>query len=164
MRVLDVCVKKGCPKHRPPRKTQTARAGKSKAAVEKAYKREDDRRHKEQEAQRAWDQIRPQVLKAFVAHVKGQKVTPDLVSLAFGYERAEVVKLTGTLTVANMGQALAVHVGRRSAWNRANFIKEMKRFKFDVAAAEKKLRAVAKKKVPAKKTAKKRPARKAKKR
>ena len=170
MRILDVCAKKACPKHRPPAKptptggrASTAAADrKAGSATEPAWMVTNRKRQAEREA---WAKAMPGALRAFAYHVAAQPVDVALVAqvLAIGQHTKEIARITGgPLTKTNLGQALALNVAL-DTWDRASFVKATKRYGFTIAraakAAKKKAAKKATKKAATKKKATKKKAR-----
>lgn len=135
MRLLEVCATKGCRKHFPAR----ASAGNGRAGATGAREAQEEKakaeREAEERARKAWEQLLPQALAGFVAHVKSLPVTPELVKLVLGtWKVKEIEKLTGPVTSENLGQALAVSLLR--TYNRQMFLEAVKPFKFNLGAVE----------------------------
>lgn len=146
VRVLEVCVKKGCKKHRPPRPKSTA------AAVRKETKREAAVATEQIAAERRrqdWDRDKPKLLACFVDHVKGAKVTPALVEAFLGWQLETTKKIIGKVTAANMGQAMSVAVLMAGqTYDLASFKKRAAQFGFSTTAAMKAIRSSSKHRAP----------------
>ncbi len=125
VRVLTVCAKRGCPKHRPPK--PKPKAG-GKTSAKPSYQVEQERRQREE---LAWRALEPKILAAFVEQVKTQKVTAALVEATIGYDCKLIMKIlkVKALTASNMGQAMAIKQVL-GCWNQRQFIKAAKPFGF----------------------------------
>ena len=117
VRVLRACAKKGCPVHRP--KAKPAPAGEAKATGEQKrpqYEIDNERREVER---KAWEAELPEVAQAFAEHVKGLKLTPEMLGRLVRTD--DIVKhLDGwELTTETMGEAVAFEGVQ--VWNRDQF-------------------------------------------
>lgn len=144
-RVLTVCATKTCRKHFPPAKKKSAPKG---AAGKPAAPREDPFEVRERErkaAEQLWARVWPDVKRALVAQFDGAKVTADLVrAVARNYLRdydLQAVQKDFGIALADktIGQVLALTFFTQ--WTergaRAN---EAKRFRFDLAPFDAKLK------------------------
>ena len=119
VRLARVCAKKGCPVHRPPapkRQEGDTNVGEGTARGKPTWEVENEKREVER---KAWEAELPAVARAFAEHVKGLKLTPEL--LVGRFRTNDVAKhLDGwELTGETMGEAVAfdaVHV-----WSREQF-------------------------------------------
>ena len=165
MRILDVCAKKACPKHRPVAKPpstggRASTAAKAPSTAEPAWMVANRKRQAEREA---WEKARPGALKAFAAHVVAQPVDVALVTRVCedGYRAQDIKRLVGPITEANLGQALAVNL-ILSSYDRQSFVRTAKVHGFKLPrpakAAKKKASKKATKKAATKKKATKKKA------
>ena len=117
VRLARVCAKKGCPVHRP--KAEPAPAGEAKATGKQARPTWEVENEKREVERKAWEAELPAVARAFAEHVKGLKLTPELLGPLVRTD--DVTKhLDGwELTVETMGEAVAfecVHVCNREGF------------------------------------------------
>ena len=147
VRIIECCVQKGCKKHRPPKPKPSAAAAKKTGTAEQ---RRVDEQRKGEEVRAAWDRNSPKLLEAFVAHVKGAKVTPALVEAFIGYVLKSTKELIGKVTPENMGQAMSIAVlldGQ--CYDVASFRKGAKPFGFDTTKAMQAIATARKKEIKA---------------
>jgi len=112
---------------------------KKAAAVEKRQRdsyEEQERRWRE--ARKAWDALLAKAMPALAEHLKGAKLTTDLVvSLMSDWHRKQIEKLTGPITDKNIGQAVALCVViEGGTHDRAAFLRSVKPFKFNLGVVE----------------------------
>lgn len=150
-RLLDVCATKRCAKHFPPAPKPAAR---SKAAFASARDEQVNTRAVEQKAQEkakqdkeAWAALLKVAGPAFAAHVKGIKLTAALVSDTIGSWRVQRIKDTFgvALTDTTAAQVLCLNRVEGFTYNRGEFLRAVKPFKFDLGAVERKAKADQKK-------------------
>ena len=117
VRVLRACAKKGCPVHRP--KAKPAPAGEAKATGEQKRPTWEVKNEKREVERKAWEAELPEVAQAFAEHVKGLKLTPEMLGRLVRTD--DIVKhLDGwELTTETMGEALAFEGVQ--VWNREVF-------------------------------------------
>lgn len=143
-RVLEVCTKRSCAKHWPQAKKKAAPAAGARSKPEKLVEQSWEREQRlEREAQARWAPIWPLVKPILVEHLRPLKLTAATLLLCLGsnnsisawaLRRAEQdfgVKLKD----ATMGQVMALaFIGL--ARTRAEFLSDVKRFKFPIAKLE----------------------------
>ena len=156
VRVLTICAKRGCPKHRPPKPKPKAGA---KASGKPDYQVEQERQDRERQA---WALLEPKMLAAFIGQVKDLQITPTMIEASLGHRQRGILKVLGVkkLTATNMGQAMAVSFVIGS-WSQRTFTKDAKPFGFKpqaTLAQHKRDLAAAAKPAKAKKTTKKKTA------
>ena len=141
VRIVTVCAKKGCPKHRPPKPKAPTKATKgAKATTKPAWQVQQDR---DEAARKVWAALKPKAFAAFALHVRDLKVTPALVSELLGWKARDVVHLLDgkKITAKNMGQAVALGVLlSHNTWGRQDFVKVVKWFGFKLGPLERGLK------------------------
>lgn len=140
MEILEVCATKGCPKHFPVQKRDTADRQQFDAAAAKQREEQEARYRKEQEAREAWNALKPIALVALGEHLKGIRL--DAAQIRCCLSRPEdVVELIGALTPAKALQALVLDTILSNIWSREQFLKAVKPFKFNLGKVEQAMKA-----------------------
>ena len=154
MRVLRVCHKRGCPKHRPPKKKPVTSAGVTPDSNAKpSWEIENEKRAAERHA---WNGESPGLLAAFADSVADIKLDAALIGELIGeYSLKRIVPLLKgkALSPENLGQAVALSMVTEHMWTRTDFIAATKPFGFKTPRRAKKK--VTRKKPTVKKKAKK---------
>lgn len=141
-RVLDVCTKRSCAKHWPVAKKKPAEKTARPAEPKHDWKTENRKREEERQA---WQAVLKRALPAFAQHVAKIKFSAALVREVLGAE--DVASLTRQFTIGlrdkTAAQMLACSTVR--TWTRADFLRTVKPFKFNLGTVEQQLKTEAKK-------------------
>lgn len=140
-RVLDVCVKKSCKKHFPPKAAERSTGNGTAASRRQETAKERERQQREaqerEQREKAWQALKPLAGRALAKHMGVVKFSARVVAAVVDSYHLERVREVFGLALTDKTAAQVLLLSRMPVYTFEAFAQQAKDYKFDLAAFEK---------------------------